>query len=115
MAFTIKENDLLPVLDATLSDANGVFDLTGIVGVLFVMNTSPNVTPPKVAAAATVVNAAGGQVRYSWAGTDTDTPGNYKGEFEVEVSGGKRLTFPNNGYIDITIVPDLNSDVDPEL
>lgn len=110
MAFIIKENDLLPTLDATLSDAGGVFDLTAATGVTFIMNATKGGTP-KISAAATVTNALNGMVRYEWTGTDTDEVGTYMCEFEVTI-GGKTITFPNDSYFQVEVKADLNSELD---
>lgn len=116
MAFQIKENDLLPALNATLSDANGPVDLSEATEVLFVMNERLGGTT-KVEGACVVVqvgdgtDGSKGKVRYDWVDGDTDTPKTYKGEFEADF-GGKKLTFPNTSYLDITIIPDLNSEED---
>ena len=61
----------------------------------------------KVNAAATVVTASLGRVKYTWTGTDTDTAGTYIGQFEM-TSGGKKRTAPNRreNRLYIVIEPD---------
>ena len=58
-------------------------------------------------AAATIVTAAAGLVRYSWASGDTDTAGSYQAEFEVTYADGSIETFPNSSNIKIDIMEDL--------
>jgi hypothetical protein len=64
----------------------------------------------KVSAAATVNNAAGGDVQYDWIVGDTDTPGAYIGEFEVTFGSGKPETFPNRDdqKIQVTVSHQVN-------
>ena len=93
-------------IQATLTDGAGaVVDLTSAT-VRFLMRAK-NATSAKVAAAATIVNAAGGVVKYTWTGTDTDTAGRYLAEFEVTI-GGKKQSFPNDRYIDVVVLKDLD-------
>lgn len=103
----IKQFDRKPSLVAVLSYLGGsVKDLTGHT-VKFLMRLRPGATP-KVSAAATVVSAAAGSVRYDWGATDTDTVGRFQGEFEVtETSSGKTETFPNDSYLEVVITDDL--------
>lgn len=104
--FTIKEGDLLPELNAVLKDRNGVVDLTGAT-LRFHMRVPGSSGTGKVEAAATVVTAATGAVKYVWAGTDTDTAGEYYGEFQVTWGDTRKETFPNNGQLLIVVTADL--------
>lgn len=109
--FTIKRNDTLPKIEATLQQNSIVYDLTGST-VKFIMKKT-GAASAKVDAAATVVDAAGGQVEYTWDDGvgDTDTEGTYNGEFEVTTGAGEVLTFPNGAdgtdYFTIEITEDL--------
>ena len=60
-----------------------------------------------VDAAATIVTAAAGLVRYSWNSGDTDTAGSYQAEFEMTYGDGSIETFPNSSNIQIDIMADL--------
>lgn len=100
----MKKDDLLPVVDAVLRDATGLVDLTGAT-VKFIMKLGLTGVV-KVNASATTPSATGGQVRYTWAGTDTDTAGDYLCEWEVTLSGNKS-TFPNGSFKRVRIVTDL--------
>lgn len=107
--FSIKKGDRLPVIEATLKDATGtVVSLLSISGVRFIMRL-PGAATPKVNAAASVVDAAGGKVRYDWLLIDTDAPGVYEAEWEVTFTGGKIQTFPTPGYNEVEIVGDLDT------
>lgn len=102
----IKQNDTLPALVAYLYNPDGsVVDLTGAT-VKFIMRLTSG-GAAKVDTAATVVTATSGYVKYSWVAADTDTVGEYEGEFEVTFSGGAIQTYPNSKYIKIKVVDDI--------
>jgi hypothetical protein len=90
--FEIPKGRLVPILTATLSDANGPIDLTGT-SVRFQMRL-PGASVFKVDAVATPVDAVAGQISYAWQGADTDTPGLYVAWFEVTFVGPKPLNAP---------------------
>lgn len=104
--FTIKRGDQLPELEVTLTDTAGrIVNLTGIIGVSFLMSVKGGANV--VNRPATVVDAPNGIVKYVWADGDTDTAGGYNGEFEVEFGDGRTETFPNAKYIAIKVFQDL--------
>jgi hypothetical protein len=100
--FTIKANDRLPSIQATLSA-----DLTTATGVNFIMKSVQGNTI-KVNAAATIVTPASGVVRYDWIAADTATPGSYQAEWQVTWTGGKKQTFPTLTYHSIDVLADLD-------
>jgi len=108
--FVIKQNCLEPDLEATLKDASGTgIDLTAATGVRFHMRKK-GASTAKVDAAATIVTAASGSVKYSWASGDTDTYGAYYGEFEITWNTGEKEIVPNDEddkYIDIEVLEAL--------
>ncbi len=107
--FTIKRNDRLPSLAATLTDALGApVDLTSTL-VRFIMAAGAGTGTVAVNAPAVVVNSSGGTVRYDWAAGDTATSGTFNGEFEVTFPNGKKQTFPSANYITIQIFNDLDN------
>lgn len=103
--FAIKANDRLPSIQATLSA-----DLTTAVSVDFIMRPVSGGTV-KVNAAAVVVDAGAGIVRYDWLATDTDTPGSYNAEWEVHWPSSKTQTFPTATWHTIDILADLDGAV----
>jgi len=106
MAFTIKQNDTSPALQATLKDYAGtVINLVGATVRFHMKDLSGSVI---VDAAMTVTNASGGVVRYNWQAANTVTAGTYSAEFEVTYSDLSVETFPNTDNIAIVITPELN-------
>lgn len=106
MAFSIKQNDTSPSLQATLKDAAlNPIDLTGAT-VRFHMKSVDGTL--KVDEVMTIVTAASGIVQYDWVSGDTDTVGTYYVEFEVTYADASVETFPNNGNKTISVVRELN-------
>lgn len=102
-----KVGDTEPPLEVTLTDGDyEPKDLTNAQGVDFHM-ADPHESTAKVDAAAAIDDAANGAVSYSWADPDTDTAGEYEGEFEVTWADGDDETFPKAGYLDIKIIDPL--------
>ena len=101
----MKRHDRLPSIQATLSA-----DLTTATSVDFIMRATGGGTP-KVNAAAVVVDAAAGIVRYDWLATDTDTAGSYEAEWEVHWPSSKTQSFPTLEYHSIEILADLDNAV----
>ncbi len=107
--FNIKQNDLLPVLEAILQDVNrNPVDLSSASSIVFHLRNEDDATL-KIEDGVVVIDAnpETGKVTYSWIDTDTDTNGLFLGEFEVTWAGAKKQTFPSVGYISIAIIDDL--------
>lgn len=114
MAFTIKQNDTRPAYVATLLEdvglpGEGPTDLTTATAATFIMRlTSANdPTVPKVHGDMDIIDAANGEVSYTWVAGDTDVVGDYNVEIEVEWNDGGIETFPNIGYGTLSITDDL--------
>lgn len=106
--FVIKQNDTREELVRTLKDSSGtVIDLTGAT-VKFTMRSKADGSLKIDEGAVTVTDATGGICKYTWQTGDTDTVGQYEGEFNVTLSGGGEITVPNDGYISITVVEELS-------
>jgi hypothetical protein len=104
--YTIKAGDAGAAIGAVLADASGPVDLSGA-SVRFVM-ADAQTGAVKVAAAATITDAAAGAVSHTWAAADLDTAGSYLAEFEVTFGSGEIATFPSAGWITIEVVDDLD-------
>ena len=108
--FKFKEGDLVPAITATLMQAVGSaaaapIDLTTASSIKFAMINKTTGTI-KVDATAAIVSAVAGTVKYQWAGTDTDTAGNYNAEWQITWPAGKQ-TVPGSGYDTILIGADI--------
>ena len=106
MAFSIRQNDTSPSLQALLKDADrNPIDLTGA-SVRFHMKAVGGEV--KVDQPMTVVDQDNGVVQYDWVTGDTDTVGTYNVEFEVTYSDGAIETFPNKGNLAVNVTKELN-------
>lgn len=115
--FTIKANDTLPVIEATLGYAAPAVqaDLDDLAGALanpativsFILRKMADPTP-KVNKVAEVVDAAARRVRYVWVAADTNVVGSYQAEWEVVFPDGSVRTFPTGSYHTIDILADLD-------
>ena len=111
-SFTIKRGDTGPALEVTLLDSDGTaLDISGNLGVQFQMKerqyAGDGAVALKVDAAATVVNASGGVVKYSWTSADTNEVGEFVGEFVVTAGDGTIRTVPSPSFITVRVVGDL--------
>lgn len=102
--FIIKKLDRSPSLEATMG-AN----LTGATVVFSMAPKSPAGAALKVsAAAAVVVDAASGAVRFDWGANDTDTAGNFQGEFIATYTAtGIKRSYPVASYLEIQVISHL--------
>lgn len=102
--FFIKRGDRLPSVSALIRGPDlQALDLTDAVGVKFICSNG-------VDAAATIVDPpTSGVVRYDWGANETDTAGQFDGEFEIDWGGGVKQTVPNgqDEYIKVIITADL--------
>lgn len=101
VSYLIKLGDTEPTFSATLRLAGQAYDLTNAVSVDFRyrLTTESGATSKT----ATIVDAATGQVEYSFQAGDLPTAGAYVGEFRVTLSGGGRITFPNDAPYPFTV------------
>jgi lysophospholipase L1-like esterase len=107
MTIQLKRNDTKDTISYTLAYANGgVVNLTGA-SVRFKMGKGNTLITDAVA---TVVNAATGEVKYTFTDADTLLAGKFNAEFEVTFSDGKVKTFPNDAYIAVTIHANVDQD-----
>jgi hypothetical protein len=106
MAFSIKQNDTSPSLQATLKDAALTpINLTGANVRLHMKSVDGTL---KIDQPMSVVTPTQGIIQYDWQAGDTDTVGTYYVEFEVTYSDASVETFPNNGSKVVSVVKELN-------
>ena len=99
VVFEIRKGDRLPpyLVDALDKDANPI-DLSGQTAIVFSMrDRSTNVL--KISQVAGSLEEGGdgatfNRMRYDWQATDTDTVGQFEGEFELTFSPGVKRSFP---------------------
>ena len=105
--FYIKQNDTRPELDVFLrDDKDRTINVTGATVKFNMRNASDNTVKVNLGSVTTVSRTAG-RVKYSFSSADTDTSGNFDGEFQVTFVGGQVETFPNDGYIKVIITDDV--------
>lgn len=116
MAFSIKRHDTRPAYIVDLVDNFGLtgqaaINLAAATSITFKMREadSPDSQAPKVSRAMTVVDASSGRVRHNWIVGDTDTTGDFSVEFEILWSDGGVETVPNNAYLVVSVVEDLDA------
>lgn len=120
MAFEIKQGDRRPLFVVVLKDDFGEIteapvNLTTATAAVFNMRDK-NTGAVKVSrGTATISNAAGGEVTYSWGTADTNTAGTFHAEVEIAWNDSKPETFPGGpsgtedgtGYWEILISDDI--------
>ena len=109
---TYKVGDTRPFLDATLKDADGAVDLTGITSVRFVLedqDANEIVNESSTGANVTITSSKAGQVRYKWQAADLSSEGNYYAEWKVTFGDGSVARFPNTRHIQLTVKPALST------
>ncbi len=102
--FFIKKGDTSPSLIFALLPAS--VDLTGAT-VRFSMRSRAGTVLINRAAAVIVTATGTPTVRYDWQAGNTDTPGFHEAEFEVSYPGGAVETFPNAGFLGVSIASDI--------
>ena len=103
----LKQHDRRPFFLAVLKGDGLPVDLTQATSARLIATLEGASTPAITGVLTFVVPRSSGQVSYAWQTNDTSTVGSYRAEVEVTWSDGTLQTFPNAGYIPLTILPDL--------
>ena len=110
----VKQGMTVPVFNQAVLDQYGNrMNLTGA-SVNFVMRAL-SASSPSTNAAATILNAVTGMVAYTFTEEDTATAGLFMGEFQVTFEDGSKYTWPNDGYLEISIEENLTAANGTEL
>lgn len=107
--FVIKRNARRPFLRMYVKDQDdNAFDFTGALSAVFILSDSEGTL---VFSKTAVIEspATSGYLSYEWGSGDTDTAGEYRGEFDVDYGGGQKLTVPVKGSIVVRIYEDLDN------
>lgn len=108
--FSIVQDQLGPALEATLTKGDGTAqDLTGATVTLYMERRSTG-TIKINGAAVTIVSAVAGTVKYTFTGTDTDTPGIYRAQWHVAGLSPTPVRFPtaHPGYFAVHVLPKVS-------
>lgn len=105
-AFKIKQNDLSRSL-IWRPKATTESDFTGATLVFNMRAAGGGATKISRASATIGSDTKGTFFQYDWVSGDTDTAGDFEGEFEATLAGGNPETYPNADYIDIEIMDDI--------
>lgn len=116
MAFTIKQGDTAPAYVVDLQENTDTtptaLDLTDATSVTFKMRLAGAAASaaPVVDGDMTITTPATGRITYEWVTGDTDVAGTYEAEFEILWDDLTIETVPNDSYLSIIIVDDLDAD-----
>lgn len=103
VAFYMVQYDLLPIIEATLTDTDGVA-ITIDEGTTIKFHMIDMYDGIIVEGDASIVEGEEGTVQYEWQDGDTDISGTYKAEFELTMPGsGYTITYPAEGNLFIHI------------
>jgi hypothetical protein len=112
-AFVIKRTNTAPAIVAELKQNVGTpeeapINLTEASEVYFLLRPEGETgKPAKLRKKAEILEATKGVVRYQWASGDTATAGKYAAEWEIVWKSLTTESVPNEGYISIEIIDNL--------
>jgi hypothetical protein len=105
----IRQLNTSPAFVQVIYDADGVpLDLTGGT-VALVMRAITSNTPITLAGTVTVTDAPNGVVSYAWNAADTAVVGIYQAEFVVTQADTTIYTYPNDGYLEVSVEESLST------
>ena len=105
--FYWKVGDLLPVLVRTLKSGGVPINLTGAT-ITFWYEPVAGGVQQQATGTVTVTDASNGEVEFAPASGDTDTAGEFWGEFKVVISG-KPAHVPNDSHLWFKIHPRIST------
>lgn len=102
--FTIKQNDTLPKLIATLRVGGAIIaDLALATSVKLALSKRSTPDVFFFLGVATIINPAAGVVEYAWQAADTAVPGEFYGEWHITYTGGGKRKVPTVGKFTLSI------------
>jgi hypothetical protein len=90
-----------------MDDDETPVDLTNAASIAFFMKKPGAATPKIDAANAAFLDKPNGSVRYVWQTGDTNEAGTFNAHFVVTWGGGEESTYPNAGFIQVKIRPEI--------
>ena len=104
----LKQHDLQPAYTGQAFNYDGTaHDLTGATITANMLNAATGVVKFS-GAACLITNAAAGEFEYQWQTGDTDAPGEYNIEFEINPTVGGKYTLPTDNDARVVIRSDFN-------
>jgi hypothetical protein len=112
MTFQIKKGDTSPALKAKLINPDGSPAALSLAEeVEFYLNDPKDneKISDDLDGNVSILNASDGQVQYQWKDGQTDNVGQKEAEFVVTFENGTVQSYPNNGFLYINILKDVET------
>ena len=106
--FTIGQGDRKPDLTATLLENGAAINLASASGVTLKALKADGTTA--ITGACTITSAAAGKVTYSFAASDTDSPGDYRCAFIIDWGSSVYQTVPVARTAQLRVVSTFTAD-----
>lgn len=107
----LKRGDTAPALRYDLPAGTDLTDAA----VTFTMAERPGATPVILDRPVRVVDVSPPIIEYAWRPGDTALSGTFRGEFKVTYPDGRWATFPQTGYVAVTIEQSLTANAGPSV
>lgn len=105
--YTMKRYDTYPSLFCTLSDQNGVINLSTASQVRMIMKSSVGTI---ISGSCAIASAPGGYVQHDWKATETNQLDTWNLEWEILWNAASGVqTVPNDSYKTLLIEADLEN------
>jgi hypothetical protein len=103
--YSISQRDHGEKITSTLMGADG--NPANLTGATVYFSVSAGEDYPRIVhGLATIIDAVGGRVSYTWQPLDTRRSGTYRGVWDVTYADGSQQSFPNDSYITVNILED---------
>ncbi len=105
----IRQGDTYPALASTILDPSlNVLNLTGATVTLAMRALTSN-AQVALTGAASIVSPSAGTVQFVFSAADTATAGLFMAEWHITLSGGQTYTWPNDGYLTVSVEQNITS------